>query len=163
MPNSRSRSLSTSCVKHQGHVGDYARCSHGSPALCAYTIASEEGGGSFSICAPPAARGVGETGRKRSGRSPSPTFSTHTLPRIGAAGNERARAETGAFSLGNRVFQRCLEIVSGREGWWTGLDSNQRTLARADLQSAAFNHSATCPHDCSRKCDQGDWPLRHIT
>ncbi len=30
--------------------------------------------------------------------------------------------------------------------WWTGLDSNQRTLARADLQSAAFNHSATCPH-----------------
>lgn len=31
-------------------------------------------------------------------------------------------------------------------GWWTGLDSNQRTLARADLQSAAFNHSATCPH-----------------
>ena len=30
-------------------------------------------------------------------------------------------------------------------GWWTGLDSNQRTFARADLQSAAFNHSATCP------------------
>jgi hypothetical protein len=29
--------------------------------------------------------------------------------------------------------------------WWTGLDSNQRTLSRADLQSAAFNHSATCP------------------
>ena len=30
-------------------------------------------------------------------------------------------------------------------GWWTGLDSNQRTETRADLQSAAFNHSATCP------------------
>jgi hypothetical protein len=29
--------------------------------------------------------------------------------------------------------------------WWTGLDSNQRTENRADLQSAAFNHSATCP------------------
>src|SRR5689334_23697932 len=29
--------------------------------------------------------------------------------------------------------------------WWRGLDSNQRTLARADLQSAAFNHSATSP------------------
>ena len=29
--------------------------------------------------------------------------------------------------------------------WWTGVDSNHRTLARADLQSAAFNHSATCP------------------
>ena len=32
-------------------------------------------------------------------------------------------------------------------GWWRGLDSNQRTLARADLQSAAFNHSATSPRD----------------
>ena len=31
------------------------------------------------------------------------------------------------------------------KGWWRGLDSNQRTLARADLQSAAFNHSATSP------------------
>ena len=29
--------------------------------------------------------------------------------------------------------------------WWMGLDSNQRTLARADLQSAAINHSATHP------------------
>ena len=33
----------------------------------------------------------------------------------------------------------------GRVRWWRGLDSNQRTLARADLQSAAFNHSATSP------------------
>src|SRR6185369_7373623 len=32
--------------------------------------------------------------------------------------------------------------------WWRGLDSNQRTLARADLQSAAFNHSATSPGGC---------------
>lgn len=31
------------------------------------------------------------------------------------------------------------------DNWWTGLDSNQRTENRADLQSAAFNHSATCP------------------
>ena len=29
--------------------------------------------------------------------------------------------------------------------WWKGLDSNQCTLTRADLQSAAFNHSATLP------------------
>ena len=29
-----------------------------------------------------------------------------------------------------------------------GLDSNQRTLARADLQSAAINHSATHPRGC---------------
>src|SRR5262245_31100537 len=32
-----------------------------------------------------------------------------------------------------------------REEWWKGLDSNQRTLSRADLQSAAINHSATLP------------------
>jgi hypothetical protein len=29
--------------------------------------------------------------------------------------------------------------------WWRGLDSNQRTRKRADLQSAAINHSATPP------------------
>ena len=29
--------------------------------------------------------------------------------------------------------------------WWRGLDSNQRTRKRADLQSAAINHSATSP------------------
>ena len=38
-----------------------------------------------------------------------------------------------------------LASRSFSEGWWRGLDSNQRTLARADLQSAAFNHSATSP------------------
>jgi hypothetical protein len=32
-----------------------------------------------------------------------------------------------------------------RGEWWKGLDSNQCTLTRADLQSAAFNHSATLP------------------
>lgn len=29
--------------------------------------------------------------------------------------------------------------------WWEELDSNQRTLTRPDLQSGAFNHSATFP------------------
>ncbi len=29
--------------------------------------------------------------------------------------------------------------------WWKGQDSNLCTLARADLQSAAINHSATLP------------------
>jgi hypothetical protein len=37
------------------------------------------------------------------------------------------------------------ERASRDRQWWRGLDSNQRTLARADLQSAAFNHSATSP------------------
>ena len=32
------------------------------------------------------------------------------------------------------------------EGWWRGLDSNQRTLSRPDLQSGAFNHSTTPPY-----------------
>ncbi len=30
--------------------------------------------------------------------------------------------------------------------WWKGVDSNHRTQKRADLQSAAINHSATFPH-----------------
>ena len=29
--------------------------------------------------------------------------------------------------------------------WWKGVDSNHRTQKRADLQSAAINHSATFP------------------
>ena len=47
-----------------------------------------------------------------------------------------------------RHFAGCLASQSSgtSEGWWRGLDSNQRTLARADLQSAAFNHSATSPY-----------------
>ena len=39
--------------------------------------------------------------------------------------------------------------------WWRGLDSNQRTLARADLQSAAFNHSATSPQRSCRSAWAG--------
>ena len=29
---------------------------------------------------------------------------------------------------------------------WAGVDSNHRTLARTDLQSVAFSHSATYPY-----------------
>ena len=51
------------------------------------------------------------------------------------------------------------DVSHGTNGkWWTGLDSNQRTLARADLQSAAFNHSATCPH--SPLTGRGAFPER---
>src|SRR5437660_8346730 len=45
-----------------------------------------------------------------------------------------------------------LASHSFSEGWWRGLDSNQRTLARADLQSAAFNHSATSPGAAGPPC-----------
>ena len=50
--------------------------------------------------------------------------------------------------------------VDREAGWWTGLDSNQRTLARADLQSAAFNHSATCPPECRKRADPLDYQPR---
>jgi hypothetical protein len=43
------------------------------------------------------------------------------------------------------------ELVRLHVCWWRGLDSNQRTLARADLQSAAFNHSATSPRGEARQ------------
>ena len=41
-------------------------------------------------------------------------------------------------------------VANPASEWWRGLDSNQRTLARADLQSAAFNHSATSPRGLPR-------------
>ena len=37
-----------------------------------------------------------------------------------------------------------LIYITG-EYWWTLLDLNQRTRKRADLQSAAINHSAKRP------------------
>ena len=70
--------------------------------------------------------------------------------------------------------------VSSLQAWWTGEGSNlRRPHGSADLQSAAFDHSATCPvltssGDCARtgKClfsrstpsvvDRGDWRLRQI-
>ena len=44
-----------------------------------------------------------------------------------------------------KASEDILLSLYASEGWWKGLDSNQRTLARADLQSAAINHSATLP------------------
>ncbi len=44
-------------------------------------------------------------------------------------------------SLPSKLTLLCLAINI----WWRGLDSNQRTRKRADLQSAAINHSATSP------------------
>src|SRR5688500_2753080 len=51
-------------------------------------------------------------------------------------------------------YRRFAKRILSVGGWWRGLDSNQRTLARADLQSAAFNHSATSPGEARR----GTWP-----
>ena len=44
--------------------------------------------------------------------------------------------------------------------WWRRLDSNQRTRKRADLQSAAFNHSATPPRQ-ARYCSTAFENLKH--
>ena len=44
-----------------------------------------------------------------------------------------------------RVSNKERERLIDPREWWRGLDSNQRTHTRADLQSAAFNHSATSP------------------
>ena len=53
------------------------------------------------------------------------------------------RGRPGLLPLLCLFLRAMAEALGGL--WWTGLDSNQRTLTRADLQSAAFNHSATCP------------------
>ena len=37
------------------------------------------------------------------------------------------------------------ELAPEKPNWWKGVDSNHRTQKRADLQSAAINHSATFP------------------
>ena len=42
-------------------------------------------------------------------------------------------------------------IPSTPSDWWRGLDSNQRTPKRADLQSAAFNRSATPPRSLAAR------------
>jgi hypothetical protein len=77
---------------------------------------------------------------------------------------DRLRRPHGSISDGRRVLQDIIValelagVLPPRE-WWRGLDSNQRTLARADLQSAAFNHSATSPQRSCRSHRQA----RHVT
>ncbi len=53
--------------------------------------------------------------------------------------------------------------------WWRGLDSNQRTRKRADLQSAAINHSATSPlvshglcHEIRGSLPARPWLLKNV-
>src|SRR5690606_14818238 len=73
----------------------------------------------------------------------------HNTPTLCSGCRQIARDAIGRFRPRNARFSAISMDFRGRRrmgGWWTGLDSNQRTLARADLQSAAFNHSATCPH-----------------
>ncbi len=63
----------------------------------------------------------------------------------------RCLAHTGLQGIAASVIPRCFRWPFGRvtlyplRYWWKGKDSNLRTPKRADLQSAAFNHSATLP------------------
>ena len=54
----------------------------------------------------------------------------------------------------NERFGLAQPKLAQRARWWRGLDSNQRTPKRADLQSAGFNHSPTPP--------QGPRPRRQL-
>ena len=45
------------------------------------------------------------------------------------------------------LHPQCNDFTYSVNQWWRGLDSNQRTRKRADLQSAAINHSATSPRN----------------
>ena len=55
------------------------------------------------------------------------------------------KAITAALATHDSQLRHARPRPGCAKAWWTGLDSNQRTLTRADLQSAAFNHSATSP------------------
>ena len=85
-------------------------------------------------------------------------FHNGEVGQISADFRELCRKETGwgLFAALTPLAPRAVKVARqflrtgcARE-WWRGLDSNQRTLARADLQSAAFNHSATSPRGLPR-------------
>ncbi len=62
------------------------------------------------------------------------------------AGIEPASSAWKAAALPLSYTRRAIACTSQRlVKWWRGLDSNQRTLSRPDLQSGAFNHSTTPP------------------
>ena len=80
------------------------------------------------------------------------------------ASRPRMERETGIEPASLAWKARVLPLNYSREPlrtaatdsfcWWRGLDSNQRTLKRADLQSAAINHSATSPAENHGLCHQ---------
>ena len=54
--------------------------------------------------------------------------------------------KAGVLPLNYSRTAQILETpIQAKACWWRELDSNQRTRKRADLQSAAFNHSAIPP------------------
>lgn len=49
--------------------------------------------------------------------------------------------------MSTAIFNKCLNNIKEYEKWWRGQDLNLCTLARAELQSAAINHSTTPPRE----------------
>ena len=58
---------------------------------------------------------------------------------------ERYRSEDQLTKKGTLRLPRLLQIK-----WWVEMDSNQRKLTLADLQSAPFSHSGIYPFRLSR-------------
>lgn len=52
-------------------------------------------------------------------------------------------------------------LPQSEKQWWRGLDSNQRTPKRADLQSAGFNHSPTPPQGSRHRDNAQAGSLEH--
>ena len=71
---------------------------------------------------------------------PTPQF----LERVMGIEPTQPAWKAGALPLSytRKIFTTCHKP---QNKWWRGQDSNLRTHTRADLQSAAFNHSATPP------------------
>lgn len=85
------------------------------------------------------------SGRRDSNPRPSAwkadALPTELLPQ---AKDERRNGNVEAALRTSHFLLRTSEV-------WAGKDSNLRTLTRTDLQSVAFNHSATCPGVQSQK------------
>ena len=70
----------------------------------------------------------------------------HTQKETGAGeGNRTLVISLEGFSSTIELHPPKATTSATTFSWWRGLDSNQRTRKRADLQSAAINHSATPP------------------
>ncbi len=64
--------------------------------------------------------------------------------RIGLATSSLPRRRSATELRGHLSHQLSARPCWNRRFWCTGTDSNRRTPKRSDLQSDAFNHSATC-------------------
>ena len=57
----------------------------------------------------------------------------------------------GRYSSQLSYSRNTIKLLRLRIKWWTGKDSNLRRPKPADLQSAPFSHSGTCPNNAYSK------------